>query len=67
MAHTQGNHNLQNVKKFSEAVIKLKKDYAKDTTNIPILNEIGNNYLEMGNMDGAIIYASKSVEAQSGE
>jgi tetratricopeptide (TPR) repeat protein len=59
VAHTQGNHNLQNVKKFSEAVIKLKKDYAKDTTNIPILNEIGNNYLEMGNMDGAVIYAQK--------
>jgi len=57
--HTQGNHNLQKVKKFSEAVIKLKKDYAKDTTNIPILNEIGNNYLEMGNLDGAVIYAHK--------
>jgi len=59
VAHTQGNHNLQNVKKFSEAVIKLKKDYAKDTTNIPILNEIGNSYLEMGNMDAAVLYAHK--------
>jgi tetratricopeptide (TPR) repeat protein len=58
-AHMQGNYNLQNVKKFSEAVIKLEKDYSRDTSNIPVLNEIGNKYLEMGNKDGAVIYAQK--------
>jgi len=57
--HTQGNYNLQNVKKFSEMVIKLKLYYSRDTTNIPILNEIGSKYLEMGNRDGAVLYAKK--------
>jgi tetratricopeptide (TPR) repeat protein len=58
-AHMQENFNLQNVKKYSEAVIKLKMDYSRDTTNILILNEIGNKYLEMGNKDGAVLYAQK--------
>ena len=60
--HTQGNYNLQNVRKFSEMVIKLKLDYSRDTTNIPILNEIGNKYLEMGNKDGAVLYAQKVLK-----
>jgi tetratricopeptide (TPR) repeat protein len=65
-ARVQGNSNLLAVKRFSEDVIKLEKNYSSDSSNIPILNEIAGKYLEMGNKDGAFIYIQKALKLNPG-
>jgi tetratricopeptide (TPR) repeat protein len=47
---------LAPVKYFAEEIIGLQKNYAKDSSNISILNQIADRYFKMGNQDGASKY-----------
>ncbi|HEY2648625.1 MAG TPA: hypothetical protein VGI38_05510 [Puia sp.] len=57
------NVNFLPVKKYAGEVIGLKKEFDKDSTNLPVLNLIANTYLNMGNKDGAAKYLNKILRA----
>jgi tetratricopeptide (TPR) repeat protein len=62
----QDNGTLQSIKQYSQQIIGLEKNYKKDTTNIPILYEIKQKYLQMGNKDAALIYNQKILRMDPG-
>jgi tetratricopeptide (TPR) repeat protein len=51
--------NLAPIKNTAMEIIRLEAVSAKDSTNVPVLNEIAHGYLSMGNKDGAFLYAEK--------
>ena len=53
------NVNFLPVKKYTGEVIGLKREFEKDSTNLPVLNLIATTYLNMGNKDGAAKYINK--------
>jgi len=57
------NANFLPVKKFAGEIIGLQKEFAKDSTNLPILNLIASTYMSMGNKDGAAKYIDKILKA----
>jgi tetratricopeptide (TPR) repeat protein len=57
------NVNFLPVKKYTGEVIGLKKEFEKDSTNLPILKLIANTYMNMGNKDGAAKYINKILKA----
>ena len=57
------NVNFLPVKKYAGEVIGLKREFEKDSTNLPVLNLIATTYLNMGNKDGAAKYISKILKA----
>ncbi len=57
------NLNLLPVKKYAGEIIGLKKEFEKDSTNLPVLNLIASTYLNMGNKDGAVKYVNKILKA----
>jgi tetratricopeptide (TPR) repeat protein len=57
--------NLSPIKDFTEQVVQLKKEYQKDTTKVPVAMQIANDYLKMGNNDGALKYAGKILKLDS--
>jgi tetratricopeptide (TPR) repeat protein len=54
--------NLTPVMQYVNSVITLKKTYASDTTNTAIINNIADTYAKMGNKDGALKYANKTLK-----
>jgi tetratricopeptide (TPR) repeat protein len=61
--HNISNLNLLPVKKYTGEVIGLKKEFEKDSTNLPVLNLIASTYMNMGNKDGAAKYVNKILKA----
>jgi tetratricopeptide (TPR) repeat protein len=57
------NVNFLPVKKYAGEVIGLKREFEKDSTNLPVLNLIATTYLNMGNKDGAEKYINKILKA----
>ncbi|HEX3768292.1 MAG TPA: hypothetical protein VHT72_07930, partial [Puia sp.] len=57
------NVNFLPVKKYAGEVIGLKKEFEKDSTNLPVLNLIATTYMNMGNKDGAAKYINKILKA----
>ena len=57
------NVNFLPVKKYAAEVIGLKREFEKDSTNLPVLNLIATTYLNMGNKDGAEKYINKILKA----
>jgi tetratricopeptide (TPR) repeat protein len=57
------NVNFLPVKKYAGEVIGLKREFEKDSTNLPVLNLIATTYLNMGNKDGAAKYINKILKA----
>jgi tetratricopeptide (TPR) repeat protein len=57
------NINFLPVKKYTGEVIGLKKEFDKDSTNLPVLSLIANTYMNMGNKDGAEKYINKILRA----
>ena len=57
------NVNFLPVKKYAGEVIGLKREFEKDSTNLPVLNLIATTYLNMGNKDGAAKYMNKILKA----
>ena len=57
------NLNFLPVKKYAGEVIGLKREFEKDSTNLPVLNLIAATYLNMGNKDGAAKYLNKILKA----
>ena len=57
------NVNFLPVKKYTGEVISLKREFEKDSTNLPVLNLIATMYLNMGNKDGAEKYINKILKA----
>ncbi|MDF2433890.1 MAG: hypothetical protein JWP44_3521, partial [Mucilaginibacter sp.] len=54
--------NLAPVKRNTEQIIQLQKQYVNDTTNIPVILQIANSWSEMGNKDEAVKYAQKVLK-----
>ena len=48
------------LKKYAGEVIGLKREFVKDSTNLPVLNLIATTYMNMGNKDGAAKYITKN-------
>jgi len=57
------NVNFLPVKKYTGEVIGLKREFEKDSTNLPVLNLIATTYMNMGNKDGAAKYLNKILKA----
>jgi tetratricopeptide (TPR) repeat protein len=57
------NVNFLPVKKYAGEVIGLKREFEKDSTNLPVLSLIATTYLNMGNKDGAAKYINKILKA----
>ena len=57
------NVNFLPVKKYAGEVIGLKREFEKDSTNLPVLHLIATTYLNMGNKDGASKYINKILKA----
>ncbi len=57
------NLNFLPVKKYAGEVIGLKREFEKDSTNLPVLNLIAATYMNMGNKDGAAKYLNKILKA----
>jgi tetratricopeptide (TPR) repeat protein len=55
--------NLAPVKSNTEQIIQLRKQYLRDTTNIPVLLQMANCWSAMGNKDDAAKYAKKILRA----
>lgn len=55
-------YNLAPVKSFAEQIIQLKDEYKKDTTKVPVIMQIADAYIKMGNNDGAAKYAGKALK-----
>jgi hypothetical protein len=51
--------NLAPVKNNTEQIIRLQKQYLRDTTNVPVLLQIASSWSAMDNKDGAAKYAKK--------
>jgi tetratricopeptide (TPR) repeat protein len=61
--HNATNVNFLPVQKYAREVIGLKKEFEKDSTNLPVLHLIATAYLTMGNKDGASIYINRILKA----
>ena len=59
-ASVQGKFN--ELKAFVTQVITLKDAYAKDTTNVQVINRIAATYLKFANTDAAAKYVDKSLQ-----
>jgi tetratricopeptide (TPR) repeat protein len=57
------NVNFLPVKKYAGEVIGLKREFERDSTNLPVLNLIATTYMNMGNKDGAEKYINKILRA----
>ena len=57
------NVNFLPVKKYAGEVIGLKREFEKDSTNLPVLNLIATTYMNMGNKDGAAKYINKILKS----
>jgi tetratricopeptide (TPR) repeat protein len=58
------NLNLLPVKKLTGEIIQLQKKYAKDSTDISVLNLIASKYLTMDNKEGASKYVAKILRQE---
>jgi tetratricopeptide (TPR) repeat protein len=56
------NFNLAPVMQYVNSVIAFRKTYASDTTNTTVINNIADAYTKMGNKDGAVKYAGKTLK-----
>ena len=63
ISNNSSGFNLAPVKSNTELIIKLEKQYLRDTTNVPVLLQIANSWAGMGNKDGAVKYAQKVLKA----
>lgn len=57
--------NLNAVKSYTEQIMRLQQQYAKDTSSIPVALQIATAYFKMDNSDGAIKYAGKVLRSDS--
>ena len=57
--------NLSPVKAYAEQVVELEQAYAKDSTNVPVLNQIATAYYRMDNRDGASKYLQKVLKVDA--
>jgi tetratricopeptide (TPR) repeat protein len=54
------------VRQLAVEVIQLQKGLARDSSNLPILNQIAAKYFEMGNKEGGVQYANKVLRIDPG-
>jgi tetratricopeptide (TPR) repeat protein len=66
VSQNQMNGSMQGLKQYSEQIITLERNYYKDSTNIPNLNEIAQKYIQMGNKDAAVKYIDKILRLDPG-
>jgi lysophospholipase L1-like esterase len=55
--------NLSPIKNYTQQIIRLQKQYLKDTTNVAVLMQIANSYYEMGYGYGATKYVEKVLRS----
>ncbi|GAB4000388.1 hypothetical protein GCM10028807_53220 [Spirosoma daeguense] len=60
-ANNQSGFSLNELQSFVEQLVALKKQYAQDTTNVALSNQLAIGYLKFANADAASRYVAKTL------
>ncbi|WP_232541198.1 GDSL-type esterase/lipase family protein [Spirosoma endbachense] len=64
-ANNTSTFNLNELQTFVEQLIELKKQYAKDTNNVILSNQLAAGYLKFANASAAAKYVKKTLQQDS--
>lgn len=64
-AHNPSAFNLNELQAFVEQLVALKKQYAQDSTNVNLSNQLAAGYLKFANTTAAARYVAKSLRQDS--